>query len=104
VIGIDLVNVDDFRRQLEAAGESFVANAFNEDEVTEEGVDFLATLWAAKEAVVKAALDPPTNLKEIVIFPNECGRLAARIGGHCFELSLSHYGAYVVAVAMAIES
>jgi phosphopantetheine--protein transferase-like protein len=104
VIGIDLVNIDDFRQQLEAAGEAFVTATFNNDEVTESGIEFLATLWAAKEAVVKAALDPPTDLKEIVIFPNECGRLAARIGGHCFDLSLSHYGTYVVAVAMAIES
>jgi phosphopantetheine--protein transferase-like protein len=104
VVGIDLVNIDDFRQQLEAAGDSLVTSTFNEDEVSESGVEFLATLWAAKAAVAKAALDPPTNLKEIVIFPNQCGRLAARIGGHCFDLSLSCYGAYVVAVAMAIES
>jgi phosphopantetheine--protein transferase-like protein len=104
VIGIDLVNIDDFRQQLDVTGESFVTTAFNEEEVSESGVEFLATLWAAKGAVVKAALDPPSDLKEIVIFPNECGRLAARIGGHCFDLSLSHYGTYVVAVAMAIES
>ncbi len=104
MIGIDLVNIDDFRQQLAPTGETFMATTFNEGEVTESGIEFLATLWAAKKAVVKAALDPPDNLREIVIFPNECGRLAARIGGHCFDLSLSSYGTYVVAVAMAIES
>lgn len=104
MIGIDLVNIDDFRQQLAVAGASLITTTFNEGEVTDNGIEFLATLWAAKEAVVKAALVPPANLKEIVIFPNECGRLAARIGGHCFELSLSNYGTYVVAVAMAIES
>jgi phosphopantetheine--protein transferase-like protein len=104
VIGIDLVNIDDFRHQLEASGESLIATTFNEDELTENGIEFLATLWAAKEAVVKAALDPPVNRKEIVLSLNECGRLVARIGGHCFDLSLSNYGTYMVAVAMAIES
>jgi phosphopantetheinyl transferase (holo-ACP synthase) len=88
VIGIDLVNIDDFRHQLETSGESFITVTLNEGELTEDGVEFLATLRAAKEAVVKAALDHPADRKEIVIFPNECGRLVARIGGHCFDLSL----------------
>lgn len=104
MIGIDLVNIEQFRRQLEIARESFIQTAFSDDEVTESDDDHLATLWAAKEAVVKAALTPPATLKDIALFVNECGRLAARIGDLRFDLSISHYGTYVVAVAMAVES
>ena len=43
MVGIDLVNIDDFRQQLEAAGDSLVTSTFNEDEVSESGVEFLAT-------------------------------------------------------------
>jgi len=104
VIGIDLVNIEQFRRQLELARDSFTDQVFNADEVTQGDDDHLATLWAAKEAVVKAALTPPATLRDINLFTNECGRLAARIGDLRFDLSLSHYGTYVVAVAMAVES
>jgi phosphopantetheine--protein transferase-like protein len=111
VIGIDLVNIDEFRRQLELTGEALVHRAFSEEEVSlcnaensSPTVDQLATLWAAKEAVVKAALSPPASLKDVVISPDGSGRLSGRIGKFRFDLSISNYGTYVVAVAMAVES
>jgi phosphopantetheine--protein transferase-like protein len=87
VIGIDLVNIDEFRRQLELTGEALVHRAFSEEEVSlcnaensSPTVDQLATLWAAKEAVIKAALSPPASLKDVVISPDGSGRLSGRIG------------------------
>ena len=111
MIGIDLVNIDEFRRRFETTGESLVRRAFSDDEISlcdcevaPHDVDQLATLWAAKEAVIKAALSPPPSLKDVVISPDESGRLGGRIGKFHFDLSISNYGTYVVAVAMAVES
>ena len=102
MIGIDLVFVPEFQRQVESGGEGLLRRAFSESELGDRSVQHLAGLWAAKEAIIKAALAPPQRLSEITITHDASGRPHGSIQDQCFELSISHHGDYVAAVALRV--
>jgi phosphopantetheine--protein transferase-like protein len=103
VIGIDLVDIEEFRRQLLLGGERFLRRAFHEHELVDQDAARLAGLWAAKEAVVKASLTPPGRFADVMIASDRLGRCYGAIGEQRFDLSMSCDGHHVVAVAMAVD-
>src|ERR1017187_8879490 len=105
MIGIDLVFIPEFRRQVEAGGAHFLERAFNPSELENQNVQHLAGLWAAKEAVIKAAPkppEPPERLIEVAVTYDASGRPYGTTEAQNFELSISHHGDYVVAVALGV--
>jgi phosphopantetheine--protein transferase-like protein len=103
MIGIDLVHVPEFQRQLDAGGPHFLGKMFNQSELGNRSIEHLAGLWAAKEAVMKAAPEPPLRMTDIVIMNDPSGRPHAIVAAHSFDVSISHHGDYVVAVALGVE-
>lgn len=104
MIGIDLVSIVEFQRQLDLGGEGFLRKAFTESELEDRQVTHVAGLWAAKEAVVKAAGLPGTKLTDVGIFHDASGRPRGTLGTHDFEISISHHGEYAVAVALMVTT
>ncbi len=102
MIGIDLVNVEEFRHEISKGGEAFLHRAFTEVELAHREVTHLAGLWAAKEAVVKAAPGHVASLLDVILTYDPDGRPRARVDVQEFELSISHHGDYAVAVAMLV--
>lgn len=103
MIGIDLVFIPEFREQLEVGAETLRERAFSLAEADGQPVEHLAGLWAAKEAVVKAAAAAPERWADIVITHDPSGRPRARVGNQVFAISISHHGDYAVAVAYRID-
>lgn len=103
MIGIDLVDIEEFRRQLLLGGEGFLRRAFREDELVDQDAARLAGLWAAKEAVVKASLTPPGRFADVIIACDGSGRCYGAIEEQRLDLSMSHDGHHVVAVAMTVD-
>jgi phosphopantetheine--protein transferase-like protein len=103
MIGIDLVSIPEFQRQLEIGGTRFLQRAFSKSELENRDVRHLAGLWAAKEAVIKAAVTPP-QLSDIELTHDASGRPHARVGAQSFDVSISHHGEYAVAVAMSVSA
>jgi phosphopantetheine--protein transferase-like protein len=102
MIGIDLVCIPEFQRQLDSGGGHFLRKAFSESELENQNVQHLAGLWAAKEAVIKAALVPPQQLTDIEITHDASGRPHGTVEAQHFEISISHHGDYAIAVAMRV--
>jgi phosphopantetheine--protein transferase-like protein len=102
MIGIDLVFIPEFRRQVESGGAHFLERAFNPSELENQNVQHLAGLWAAKEAVIKAAPESPERLIDVAVTYDASGRPHGNIEAQNFEISISHHGEYVVAVAMGV--
>ena len=75
--------------------------AFGESEVTNNALDHLAGLWAAKEAVMKAASPQPKTWRDIIISYDTEDRPWAHVGSQSFEISIAHHGEYAVAVAQS---
>jgi phosphopantetheine--protein transferase-like protein len=104
MIGIDLVSIVEFQRQLDLGGESFLRKAFTDSELENRQVSHVAGLWAAKEAVVKAAGIPAAKLTDVVVSYDASGRPHGTLDTHHFELSISHHGDYAVAVALMVTT
>ena len=102
MIGIDLVFIPEFRRQVESGGAHFLERAFNPSELENQNVQHLAGLWAAKEAVIKAAPKPAERLIDVAVTYDASGRPYGTTEAQNFELSISHHGDYVVAVALGV--
>ena len=103
MVGIDLVFIPEFKAQLEADKSTFIDKAFNLSEMTSRAVEHLAGLWAAKEAVIKAATVQPEKMTDIVLKRSRLGKVTARLGGQKFAVSISHHGEYAVAAALRID-
>ncbi|HEV2412718.1 MAG TPA: 4'-phosphopantetheinyl transferase superfamily protein [Candidatus Saccharimonadales bacterium] len=103
MIGIDLVFVPEFEQQLKAGGETFMRKAFRVSEPLSDKAEHLAGMWAAKEAVMKAATVQPDKWTDIVISHDSEGRPHAHINERVFEISIAHHGDYAVAVAQEIN-
>jgi phosphopantetheine--protein transferase-like protein len=99
MLGVDLVFIPEFQNQLDIGGKTFLQKAFLPTELSNQDIEHLAGLWAAKEAVVKAADVVPKKLTDIVIFYDAVGKPKAKIGSQEFTISISHHGEYAVAVA-----
>jgi NAD(P)H-hydrate epimerase len=104
MIGVDLVFIPEFQRQLDVGGTDFLQKAFNLSEINNRHTEHLAGLWAAKEAVIKAALKTPRKMTDIIITHDAAGKPSARIKTQQFMLSIAHDGEYAIAVACRVES
>jgi NAD(P)H-hydrate epimerase len=104
MIGVDLVSVVEFQRQMKLGGECFLHRAFGEMNLSDRRTASLAGLWAAKEAIAKAADVMPAKITNVRIRYDGTGRPYGDVGGQRFGVSIAHHGDYVVAVALAIDS
>lgn len=120
-VGIDIVHILGFREQLDRPGSTF-ENVFSAQELRVAATKLdravhLAGRWAAKEAFIKAWSQsvygrPPligqdgVDFSEIEVIPDRWGRVALNLRGEVAaqcgrpqtSLSISHDGAYAVAV------
>lgn len=103
MIGVDLVNIAEFERQIQLGGSAFLQKAFAVSELQDQRVDHLAGLWAAKEAVIKAAGAAPRRMTEILIIFDSSGRPHGTFGPQEFEVSIAHHGGYAISVACMIK-
>jgi phosphopantetheine--protein transferase-like protein len=99
MIGIDLVFIPEFQQQLDSGGKTFIDKAFNMSELKNHKTEHLAGLWAAKEAVIKAAPETPKKMTDIVISHDGSGKPAAKFNSDHYEISIAHHGDYAIAVA-----
>ncbi len=99
MIGVDLVYIPEFKKQMELGGNAFMHKVFNLDEINNSKTEHLAGLWAAKEAVVKASLKPISKLTDVKISFSKSGQPSASSKGNKFEISIAHDGDYAIAVA-----
>lgn len=95
--------IPEFREQLEVSAGGIIQRAFSSSEINSQETEHLAGLWAAKEAVAKAAVSAPNKWTDIIITHDSSGKPHATIGMQEFALSISHQGDYAVAVAFRIE-
>jgi phosphopantetheine--protein transferase-like protein len=103
MVGIDLVHIPEFQKQLELGGTTFMHKAFSSTELKDQRPDHLAGLWAAKEAVVKAGALAPGSWIAIHISHDPTGRPHARVGSQDYDISIAHHGEYAVAVAQKVN-
>jgi phosphopantetheine--protein transferase-like protein len=104
MIGVDLVFVPEFQKRLNDGGQAFLQRAFLASEMKNRRPEHLAGLWAAKEAVAKAAENAPRKWTDIVISHDVAGKPSARLGRQQFAVSIAHHGDYAVAVAQRMEA
>ncbi len=103
MVGIDLVHIPEFEKQLETGGKTFIQKAFQINELKNRRPEHLAGLWAAKEAVMKAATITPKQLVDVRIARDKQGKLRASAGFESFAISIAHHGDYAVAVAIKVN-
>jgi len=103
MIGVDLVFLPEFEQQLSTGGEAFIERTFSLTEMKNRKTEHLAGLWAAKEAVIKAAETAPKAYTDIVITHDQAGKPCAHVGSQAFAISIAHHGEYAVAVAYRID-
>lgn len=120
-VGVDIVHILGFREQLDRPGSTFV-NVFSAQELRvaatkPDRAEHLSGRWAAKEAFIKAWSQslygrPPVmgqdavDFSEIEVVPDRWrrvvyrvrGEVAGKVGPHEATLSISHDGAYAIAV------
>ncbi len=112
--GIDIVEIERFRRVLKRSGEAFLRRVFTPGERQyaqrhRQAVLHLAARFAAKEAVIKAMaqVDPahPLVVGDIEIQNDALGRPSARLRNRTRQpmicISLSHVESVAVATAIA---
>jgi holo-[acyl-carrier protein] synthase len=99
MIGVDLVFIPEFQNQLEVGGDTFIERSFRLSEMKNHKAEHLAGLWAAKEAVIKAAETAPEKYTDIVITHDKSGKPHAYVGSQEFAISIAHHGDYAIAVA-----
>lgn len=101
MVGIDLVHIPEFDRQISLGGEALLERAFHPSERDRTEVEHLAGLWAAKEAIIKALGMKVGDWLAIVISYTEAGKPLATVNGRSVDISITHHGEYAVAVAVA---
>jgi phosphopantetheine--protein transferase-like protein len=99
MIGVDLVYIPEFKKQINLSGKVFLDKAFDKNELKNNNFEHLAGIWAAKEAVIKAKGNSGLEMKSIKVRFDKNGQPKAKIGKEKFEVSISHHGDYAVAVA-----
>src|ERR1700691_2524252 len=100
MLGVDLVHIPEFAKQLQTGGDVFLRKAFNKSERQKDSVEHLAGVWAAKEAVVKAGNLEVGHWTDIHISYDYSGRPSATVGDEHYDISIAHHGDYAVAVAI----
>lgn len=104
MVGIDLVFIPEFNKQLDLGGTTFLEKAFSLSEIKNSEAEHLAGLWAAKEAVIKAATVMPKSRADIIVAYDESGKPHAKTRNESFAISISHHGQYAIAVAYRIQA
>lgn len=99
MIGVDLVYLPEFKKQLKVGGKAFLDKTFSKSELKNARPEHLAGIWAAKEAVIKALGDPNILIKSVAVSYSKTGQPKASLTKQQFEISIAHHGDYVVAVA-----
>lgn len=109
-MGIDLIRISKVEKILERHGEKFLEKVFTEVEIKYiEEKHFMpqtvAGIYAAKEAMLKELGTGigEYSLKDVEVFHDEKGRPYGKAGEKLFDISISHEGAYGVAVAVLME-
>lgn len=89
--GIDLVDLDDFRKSVRLGGDNFLRKCFSHEEIQECAgrPESLAGRFAAKEATTKALGTGirGITLDQIVIAKNKVGKPHLRLAGDALRLS-----------------
>lgn len=92
----------------------FISRVLHPSEISSEiSAQFLASRWAAKEALVKALSDYPVNFREVCISKHSSGRPILGYEGSTLEsihkkgvqtswLSISHEDEYAVATVILL--
>jgi len=104
MLGVDLIFIPEFNKQLKLGGNAFIAKTFNKNELKSKSIEHLAGVWAAKEAVFKASGIELSSWLDIKITYNRVGKPSAKLNDEHFEISISHHGEYVVAVAIGAHN
>lgn len=100
MIGVDLVYLPEFKKQLKLGKQAFLNKTFSKSELKNTKPEHLAGIWAAKEAVIKTLGDPNILMKTIAVSYSKSGQPKASLAKQQFEISIAHHGDYVVAVAL----
>ncbi len=103
MIGVDLVFLPEFQERINIGGSTFIERSFRLSEMKNRTTEHLAGLWAAKEAVIKAAGTLPKKYTDIVITHDKAGKPHAQIDSQEFAISIAHHGDYAIAVAYRID-
>lgn len=98
MIGVDLVYIPEFVKQIKLGGKVFLNRAFDDSELSNDSAH-LAGIWAAKEAVIKAIGYPKLELKKVELKYSKNGQPSAICQKKLFEISISHHGDYAIAIA-----
>jgi NAD(P)H-hydrate epimerase len=99
MVGIDLVYLPEFQKQLKLGGQTFLSKTFNDNELKNDTLEHLAGVWAAKEAVLKAIGKNKMKMADITIDYKD-SQPQATYRGKKFDISITHHGDYAVAVAV----
>ena len=99
MVGVDLVNIPDFAKNLDQAGEWLLERTFLASELGNRKIEHLAGIFAAKEAVIKALSMKAGSWLEIEITHSPVGQPCAKVGQKNINVSISHAGDYATAVA-----
>jgi holo-[acyl-carrier protein] synthase len=103
-IGIDVVELDRFKRSLTRSGNTFLNNHFSKTELQSTKPEHLAGMFAAKEAIFKTGFIKKIDFLSLQILKDKHGqpKVFNRTGVLVknIEVSISHSKNIVVAVAI----
>ena len=101
MIGVDLVHIPEFTKNIEIGGETFLLRTFLPTELKNKKIEHLAGLFAAKEAVIKAVGLPIGSWLDIEISDGKPVAIVQH--QRKLDISISHHGDYAIAVAVEIH-
>lgn len=101
MIGCDIVDIKRFSSVIDKEGEAFLCRVFTTTELQDQRLEHLAGIYAAKEAIMKTGLVPVGAWQEVEIFNDQTGKPQARFSNanSLCDISISHDGDYVIAIA-----
>ena len=102
MLGVDIVNIPEFSKQIASGSETFLNKTFSPNELEVRSPEHLAGIFAAKEAVMKALNLPVGSWQQIEILSNP-KPVAKLDDGQKVEISISHHMDYAVAIALELS-
>jgi len=105
-VGVDLVELKRFKKAVDRGQDRFLKRVFCPKELSDQRIEHLAGLFAAKEAIVKALSLPAGSWQKICVSRQKNGRPKVAIEGiktPSFDLSISHDGNFAIAVFLCLE-
>ncbi|MFQ5493079.1 MAG: holo-ACP synthase [Candidatus Dojkabacteria bacterium] len=102
-IGIDIVDIDDFRDQLSKTSGGLAKKLFSASELSDRSTQSLAGIFAAKEAIIKTGLFTKGEWLKIKLANDADGKPKLRNklqAGTKLDISISHTEKTAVAVAI----